>query len=370
MASARTVEWVVGFARRVALSAVLLASAFASACGARTEDGDPPAALLAERGCLACHSLDGSPRVGPSFASAAGRSRAVVSGGAAHEVAYDASYVRRSITDPDADLVDGHGPGTMPRLARSAADARALTAAVVAVASRRPPAPPVPRSPAWLVVAALAFVLWHLIGSCTPVRSRIVTRLGEGPFQGAYSLVVLTAFVWMVLEWRWAPYVELFRPAGWTLWIPNVVMPVSYVLLVAGFTAKSATAVGTASAASLGPVGFARVTRHPALWGFALWGLSHLPANGDLRSLCLMGGIATLALLGMLHIDARRRATGGQAWSAFERRTSVVPFVALLRGEPWPTLHELGWWRIALGLGGWVLMLALHPWLIGVSPLP
>jgi uncharacterized membrane protein len=213
-------------------------------------------------------------------------------------------------------------------------------------------------------------VLGHFVLSSAPIRARLVGRMGEGPFAAVYSVLILAAFAWMVAEWAWAPFVELWRPPAWTRWVPNVVMPVSYTLLVAGFTSKSPTIAGMASAAAAGPTGWARITRHPALWGFALWGLSHLAANGDLRSVLLMGGIAALALGGMLHIDSRRRATGGADWAAFERATSVLPFAAIVRGNPRPTLAELGWWRVALGLGGWAAMLAIHRWLIGVSPLP
>ena len=48
----------------------------------------------------------------------------------------------------------------------------------------------------------------------------------------------------------------------------------------------------------------------------------------------------------------------------------VVPFAAIMRGNARPTLAELGWWRIALGIGGWAAMFAIHRWLIGVSPMP
>lgn len=337
---------------------------------ARAQDETAAEALLAERGCLACHSLDGAPGVGPTFARAAAGAHQVTSDGAEHRVDFDLAYVRRSVLEPDLELAGGHPPGIMPRLSSGEADADALARAVIVVASREPPTMAAPRSPIWLVLASLAFVLGHFVLSGAAVRARLVSRFGEARFAGAYSLVILAAFVWMVVEWMAAPYVELFRPPSWTRWIPNVVMPVAYTLLIAGYTMKSPTIAGLASAAEQGPTGFARITRHPALWGFALWGLSHLTTNGDLRSLCLMGGIAALALFGMLHIDARRRAAGDRAWAAFEQKTSVLPLAAILRGEPWPTFGELGWWRIALGVGGWAAMLFLHRLVIGVSPLP
>jgi len=96
------------------------------------------------------------------------------------------------------------------------------------------------------------------------------------------------------------------------------------------------------------------------------------PADKKKTSPALLAGIvvAVLAVGGMMHIDARRRASGGEAWARFERRTSLIPFAAIARGEPRPTFRELGWWRFALGIGGWAVMLHLHPWLIGVSPMP
>lgn len=340
---------------------------------ARVRAQDPRAAeaLLAARGCMACHTLDGTAGIGPTFASAALVPHEVTtSDGQTHEVTLDRAYVRRSILEPDAELVRGYAAGTMPRLAHDDADADAIADAVVSIASGPARAPAPRRSPLWLALAVLAFVLGHFVLSSTRARAALVARLGEARFQGVYSLLVLGAFVWMIAEWVWAPYVELFRPPAWTRWVPNVVMPFAYTLLVAGYTTKSPTVAGMTSAAAAGPTGWTRITRHPALWGFALWGLSHLPPNGDLRSLLLMGGIAALAIGGMLHIDARRRAMGGAAWAAFERATSIVPFAAIARGAAWPSFRELGWWRFAIGLGGWALMLHLHRWAIGVSPLP
>jgi len=51
------------------------------------------------------------------------------------------------------------------------------------------------------------------------------------------------------------------------------------------------------------------ITRHPFLWGIALWALVHLIINGDLASLILFGSLLLLAVGGTLAIDARRGAT-------------------------------------------------------------
>jgi cytochrome c oxidase subunit 2 len=66
---------------------------------------------LAEgKGCLGCHSLDGSPGVGPSFKGIMGRSVVVLTKGAERTITVDDAYLRRSIVDPPADLVKGFPP--------------------------------------------------------------------------------------------------------------------------------------------------------------------------------------------------------------------------------------------------------------------
>ncbi len=63
--------------------------------------------LLGERGCLDCHSLDGSEDIGPSFRGLYGRTRMVISRGREREVTADDAYLRRAILRPDAEYVAG-----------------------------------------------------------------------------------------------------------------------------------------------------------------------------------------------------------------------------------------------------------------------
>ena len=66
--------------------------------------------LAQEKGCLGCHSLDGSPGVGPSFKGIMGRSEVVVTKGAERTVKVDEAYLRQSILEPPADIVKGFQP--------------------------------------------------------------------------------------------------------------------------------------------------------------------------------------------------------------------------------------------------------------------
>jgi cytochrome c oxidase subunit 2 len=64
--------------------------------------------LLRSTGCLACHSLDGSKLVGPSFAGLYGSQRTVNSGGTVKTATADDAYITRSIYEPNEEVVEGY----------------------------------------------------------------------------------------------------------------------------------------------------------------------------------------------------------------------------------------------------------------------
>jgi cytochrome c oxidase subunit 2 len=63
--------------------------------------------LLRQKGCLACHSTDGSRLAGPTFKGLYGRIEQVLHDGRLEPVEVDDEYIRRSIITPAADLVMG-----------------------------------------------------------------------------------------------------------------------------------------------------------------------------------------------------------------------------------------------------------------------
>ena len=74
----------------------------------------PALALLEKHGCLGCHSLDGSKKVGPSFQGIWGRKVEVHTGKQERSLVADETYLRRSIMEPGADIVDGYPPVMPP----------------------------------------------------------------------------------------------------------------------------------------------------------------------------------------------------------------------------------------------------------------
>lgn len=61
--------------------------------------------VVSEKGCVACHGATGQGGVGPAWTGIAGTPIELVGGGT---VLADTDYLRRSITDPGADLVAGY----------------------------------------------------------------------------------------------------------------------------------------------------------------------------------------------------------------------------------------------------------------------
>ena len=69
--------------------------------------------LIRKNGCIACHSSDGSRMVGPSFKGIWGETQTVTTGREERQVTVDEDYVRKSIYDPGADVVEGFNSGLM-----------------------------------------------------------------------------------------------------------------------------------------------------------------------------------------------------------------------------------------------------------------
>lgn len=79
-------------------------------------DDKPGAAgqrLIRLNGCIACHSSDGSKLIGPTFKGLYGSKHMVITDGREREILVDDEYIKRSIYEPDADIVKGYSRGLM-----------------------------------------------------------------------------------------------------------------------------------------------------------------------------------------------------------------------------------------------------------------
>ena len=206
-----------------------------------------------------------------------------------------------------------------------------------------------------LLAAAVAFVGLHFALS-HPLRPSLVSRLGEGGFRLVYSLVALASFVWMVQAFR------AVGPGGASLWngmgelpwlLASLLTLVASVLLAGSFRANPALPDPRARAhAAKGPHGVFHVTRHPMMWSFAIWALSHILLSPTARQFLLAGAIALLALLGAHMQDGKKELLMGEAWAEWESQTAFWPRLT--------RLHRAGGLAWAGGIAIWLVASYAH----------
>jgi cytochrome c oxidase subunit II len=85
--------------------------------------------LFTSKGCKSCHSISGTPGVGPALDGVAG-SQVQLSDGST--VTADAAYLTKSIDDPNAQVVKGFNKGVMASTIRPGSVSASDTAALVA----------------------------------------------------------------------------------------------------------------------------------------------------------------------------------------------------------------------------------------------
>jgi uncharacterized membrane protein len=216
----------------------------------------------------------------------------------------------------------------------------------------------------------LAFAGTHLVLSSAAVRPRLLARLGPQPFQGVYSLAVIVPFVALV----WLFHAN--KHAGPLLWTtigpPAVARAAAWVLNVSAFVLLVCSLVPSSAApSSIGAAdprprvhGILRITRHPLLAGFALWGVAHLLMNGHVGDVVYFGGYPLFVWIGSRHQDARL-SRDRPGYAEFVRATSLVPFAAIVAGRQRLVLAELPWLWIGVGVAAALVVRHWHGALFG-----
>lgn len=201
-----------------------------------------------------------------------------------------------------------------------------------------------------LIAANVSFVGTHIAMS-HPLRTPMVRVLGERGFQGVYSLVSLACLVWIVLAFQQVGpgKTTLWNGQGEATWIAASLLTLLALALIAGSFKGNPAVVGAgaAQARAAAPTGVFAITRHPMMWGIAIWALAHVMVAPDPRNLITAGSLGLFALLGAHLQDRKKAALLGADWTAWQARTSY-----------WPRLGAIG----AIGLGSWLRALVL--WLL------
>lgn len=209
-----------------------------------------------------------------------------------------------------------------------------------------------------LVAANLSFAGTHIALS-HPLRAPLVKLLGVKGFLGLYSLLAFAALGWIIVAFRSVGPggASLWNGQSDLVWIVASVLTVIALALVIGANRGNPAAVGqpAEAAASAQAAGVFAVTRHPMMWGFAIWAVSHVLVAPNARTLVTAGTMGLLGLVGSHLQDRKKEALLGQAWKDWEARTRFVPRLGKLAGIGLPL------WLGAFAL--WLLVTWLHLWL-------
>jgi len=181
-----------------------------------------------------------------------------------------------------------------------------------------------------LFVGFILFLSAHLSPGVFGLRQTLINRLGENLFRGLYIATSVLGMVGIIVGKSTANYIGIYVPPLWAIPVVPVIILIAFILL----------------AALLIPSNIRRFTRHPMLWGIALWSTGHLLANGDLASIVTFGGFGTYALISMWSLNAR---------GAKKSTTRYSPVRDIL--------------VVVTGLCVSALAIWLHPYLIGVPAL-
>lgn len=218
-----------------------------------------------------------------------------------------------------------------------------------------------------LLAAALSFVGIHVLISGTPLRARLVAALGEKAYLGVFSLLSAGVLAWLVIAFG-----RITQPAVTTLaeWrgVAAVLNLVALVFVVYGVIGKSPTALGgEASLHRPDPArAMHRITRHPMLWGFALWAATHLAYNPEPATAVFFGTFLALSVIGTFSIDAKRARTLGESWKRYAAVTSNIPFAAIAQKRNKLVWGEFLDWRTIAALVAFVALSGTHARLFGL----
>jgi uncharacterized membrane protein len=199
-----------------------------------------------------------------------------------------------------------------------------------------------------LILANVAFVGSHFLMS-HPLRAEMLRRLKPGRFTLLYSGISLALFYWVVAEFARAPKGKFYWPVGDVLWAVASAVTLFAAVLFVGSLVRNPSFPGAGDKlAAQKPFGVYKVTRHPMMWSFALWGVAHILVAPRVDNFIFSGSIVFLALVGAKAQERKKARLIGVGWDAWLRQTSFVPrLTALSRIGATAWIAGLALWVIA-----------------------
>lgn len=182
-----------------------------------------------------------------------------------------------------------------------------------------------------LILGVLLWSVMHLIpAAAADFRNSMVGKLGEKGWKALFALVMVLSIYLIISGWRATLPEFLYVPPTWGRHAASLLVLIGFILF----------------AASHGQSNIKRFIRHPQLTGVISWGIGHLLANGESRSIVLFGGLLLWAVLEIVLLNRRDGAWQKPAPAPLKKDIIVV----------------------VIGFVVYAVIAAAHQWLFGFSP--
>ena len=227
-----------------------------------------------------------------------------------------------------------------------------------------------------LMAAALAFLFLHRAISGSKLRDLAARHFGETLYLRLFAVASLAVLLWLGFAFAGARNrpgnIDLWTVPPFASWLQPGIQLVAFLFIVSGLATPNPGTVGQQGAVNRLDIvqGMLRITRHPFLWGVAIFAAGHLSVRSDVASWTLFGTMLIVAVSGTASIDAKRRRLLGEQWLGFAKQTSNIPFAAILEGRQRLSLEEVGWRPVLAAAVAWAASLFAHPYLFGGSAFP
>ena len=186
---------------------------------------------------------------------------------------------------------------------------------------------------ALLLAGISTWILVHLFPAFAPsAREKLVFKLGENPYKGLFSLLILGAIVMIVFGWKSSTPSTVYVPPLAPGILPSILVLAGLILF---FAARFKGHLK-------------RILRHPQMVGTLLWATAHLLTNGDSRSLALFGGFAVWTILEI--VLCNRRDGPRAELPAASGKFDII--------------------AVVIGCVAWAIVGHFHVKLFGVAPIP
>jgi uncharacterized membrane protein len=164
-----------------------------------------------------------------------------------------------------------------------------------------------------LIIGLVVFLGAHVFVTMRGHRAALISRVGEWPYKGLFSLVSLIGLVligWGFNDYRHFGYIAVWTPPDWTRHIVEALMWPASICVAAAYI----------------PGNIKRRLKHPLLVAVKAWAFAHLCANGDLGSIILFGSILAWAVYDRITLK-RRTDPGAPAIPDGGLRNDIIAVV-------------------------------------------